>query len=304
MAVDKPPSLDLLRTFLAVYRTGTFTGTAKLLAITQPTVTNHIGTLERQLGRELFERSAAGVTPTAYAHEMTIAFGDHLDHIDRFFLDEFTDSPSMRTIHLGGPPEFTAGCLIPALTGLDTAAFPRIEMAFGLADDLISDLANGHLDLVVSTVRPREPGVTAWPIADEEFWLVGAPLIAPQSPGLDSIQQLPVVTFSRTLPLVRRYWTTVFDQQPDLRVAAVLPNLFAVKSAVVHGMGMSVLPSYLVSSEVTDGTLVRLHDPDVPPINTLYLAGRTAELNRKSRLRAVAATIVEAVKKHQAAITP
>jgi hypothetical protein len=47
-----------------------------------------------------------------------------------------------------------------------------------------------------------------------------------------------------------------------------------------------------------------MHEPEVPPINTLFLAGRTAELKRKSRLRTATATIVEAVKKHQAAITP
>jgi DNA-binding transcriptional LysR family regulator len=296
--------LDHLRTFLAVYRTGTFTGAAKLLDVTQPTVTNHIGSLERQLGRELFERGAWGVTPTAHAHEMAIVLDENLDRIDRFFLDEDTDSTTLRVIHLGGPAEFTTGCLIPALTRLGTDNWPRIDMAFGLADSLIADLAGGRLDLAISTVRPREAGITAWPIADEEFWLVGTPGIAPRTTEFEDIRQLPVVTFNRNLPLLRRYWTTVFNQQPDLKINAVLPNLFAVKSAVVHGLGMSVLPSYLVYDEVASGALVRLHEPEVPPINTLFLAGRTADLNRKSRLRRATAMIVEAVKKHQAAITP
>lgn len=304
MAGDKPPSLELLRTFLAVYRTGTFTGAAKLLAVTQPTVTNHMGALERHLRCELFERGAGGVTPTAYAHEMAIALGDHLDRIEGFFLDELTDSTTLRVVHLGGPPEFTAGCLIPALTRLGTDAWTRIDMVFGLADDLIADLVGGRLDLAICTVRPREAGISAWPIADEEFWLVGPPDMVSSPPDLDSLQQLPMVTYSHSLPLVRRYWRTVFDQQPEVTVSAVMPNLFAVKSAVLHGLGISVLPSYLVSGEVASGALVRLYEPEVPPINTLFLAGRTAELNRKSRLRTAAALIVEAVRRHQTAITP
>ncbi|MEU7219371.1 LysR family transcriptional regulator [Nocardia iowensis] len=303
MTVDKPPALDVLRTFLAVYRTGTFTGAAKLLAVTQPTVTNHIGALERQLGRELFERTAVGVTPTAYAHEMAAAFGDQLDQIDRFFLDEIAEAGIVRTIHLGGPAEFTTSCLIPALAPYGDQ-LPRIEMEFGDFAELIAALTSGRLDLVVSTLRPRDEAVLARPIADEEFWLVCAPQLAPAILDLDSIRQLPVVTYHRSLPIVRRYWTTIFGELPDLRLRAVLPNLFALQAAVVHGLGMSVLPSYLVHDQVAAGNLVRLDTTDIAPLNTLYLAARTADLNRRSGLRNAAALIVEAVKKHQNAITP
>lgn len=43
--------LALLRTFVTVHRSGSFTRAAALLGLSQPAVTSQIRTLERQLGR-------------------------------------------------------------------------------------------------------------------------------------------------------------------------------------------------------------------------------------------------------------
>ena len=71
-ALGLPGSLDLnqLRTFLAVYRTGSFTAAARLLGLSQPTVTMQIRALERQLGRPLYERLPTGAAPSAVADEL------------------------------------------------------------------------------------------------------------------------------------------------------------------------------------------------------------------------------------------
>jgi DNA-binding transcriptional LysR family regulator len=51
-----PLSLDLLRTFHAVYRAGTLTGAATVLGLSQPTVTTQLRSLEGLLGQPLFVR--------------------------------------------------------------------------------------------------------------------------------------------------------------------------------------------------------------------------------------------------------
>ncbi|NEC21079.1 LysR family transcriptional regulator, partial [Streptomyces parvus] len=65
-----PADLNLLRTFLAVHRSGSFTAAARLLGLSQPTVTAQMRSLERQVGRELFERLPRGVAPSPYADEL------------------------------------------------------------------------------------------------------------------------------------------------------------------------------------------------------------------------------------------
>src|SRR3954451_12110158 len=49
--------LELLRTVVAIHRTGTLTAAAAALGRSQPTVTAQLRSLERQLGQQLFERA-------------------------------------------------------------------------------------------------------------------------------------------------------------------------------------------------------------------------------------------------------
>ena len=80
--------LNLLRTFLAVYRTGSFTAAARLLGLSQPTVTTQVRALERQLDRELFQRQARGVSPAPYADELASRIVQPLDDFLEVALDE------------------------------------------------------------------------------------------------------------------------------------------------------------------------------------------------------------------------
>nr|WP_237694636.1 LysR substrate-binding domain-containing protein [Streptomyces sp. SID2563] len=45
-------------------------------------------------------------------------------------------------------------------------------------------------------------------------------------------------------------------------------------AAVRSSAGISVLPTYLCAEELTDGTIVPLVEPEIPPLNTFYLATR------------------------------
>src|SRR5258708_11631525 len=64
------PSWDLYRTFLAVFREGSFSKGARGLGISQPTASRHIETLEKAIGTRLFTRRPGGLAPTEAAHRL------------------------------------------------------------------------------------------------------------------------------------------------------------------------------------------------------------------------------------------
>ena len=66
----------------------------------------------------------------------------------------------------------------------------------------------------------------------------------------------------------------MFDTHPSGSAALVVPDLRAVCAAAVDDVGVTVLPRYLCADELRTGRLVALLEPEVPPINTLYLAER------------------------------
>lgn len=279
--------LALLRTFVTVHRAGSFTRAAALLGLSQPAVTSQIRTLERQLGRPLFLRQARGVTPTSIGDELAHKAAPHLDALVEIAETGLDDESAGRTLHIAGPPEFTAERALPALTELsgDDGQGFALRASFGTAEDVLEGLAAGHHDLAISTARPRGALLTATPLCDEEHVLVAAPqwaerIDAPKlrREGAPALENLPVVEVHESLPLVSRYWASVFDSRPAASGAVVVPDLRAVLACAVAGAGLAVLPRYLCATALARGDVVALHEPAVPPLRTYVLAVRTGTL--------------------------
>lgn len=275
--------LSLLRTFLAVYRAGSFTAAAGQLGLSQPTVTTQIRSLEKKRGQQLFQRLPRGVAPTSVADELAAEVARPIDALSAVAeRGRAGGQPFARPVHLAGPAELTTARVLPALAPLVEQGL-KLRITTGIPDDLLPGLPSGRFDLVVSTVRPRGRGVDAVPLTDEEFVLVAATRWAAQittdqlaTEGPRHLRDIPLVAYAEDLPLIRRYWRTVFGSVPTTRAAVVVPDLRGVLSATVAGAGITVLPRYLCAHELSSGALVELLHPEVPPINTLYLATRPA----------------------------
>ncbi|MFD3586771.1 LysR family transcriptional regulator [Streptomyces sp. NPDC058683] len=279
--------LALLRTFVTVHRAGSFTRAAALLGLSQPAVTSQIRTLERQLGRPLFLRQARGVTPTTIGDELAHKAAPHLDALVEIAERGLDDDSSVRTLHLAGPPEFTAERALPALSELagDDGQGFALRASFGTAEETLEGLSAGHHDLAISTARPRGPLLTATALCDEEHVLVAAPRWAEEigtgtvrDKGAPVLENLPVVEVHESLPFVSRYWGSVFDARPAASGTVVVPDLRAVLACAVAGAGLAVLPRYLCTAALDRGEVMALHEPAVPPLRTYFLVVRTGTL--------------------------
>ncbi|MFJ4690868.1 LysR family transcriptional regulator [Streptomyces sp. NPDC088766] len=279
--------LALLRTFVTVHRAGSFTRAAALLGLSQPAVTSQIRTLERQLGRPLFLRQARGVTPTTIGDELAHKAAPHLDALVEITETGLDDESSVRTLHLAGPPEFTAERALPALTELTGEGGQGLALraSFGTAEEVLDGLAAGHHDLAITTARPRGALLTATPLCDEEHVLIAAPGRAgpidtnkTYRAKAATLEGLPMVEVHESLPFVSRYWASVFDSRPTAAGAVIVPDLRAVLACVTAGAGLAVLPRYLCAAALDRGDVVELHRPPVPPLRTYVLVVRTGTL--------------------------
>ncbi|GAA2105076.1 LysR family transcriptional regulator [Streptomyces albiaxialis] len=291
--------LNLLRTFLAVYRSGSFTAASHLLGLSQPTVTTQIRALERQLGRELFERLPRGVSPVPFADELAARVVAPLDALAAVAGGgtgdpQADETPRPDPVHLAGPAELLCARALPALAPLVEDGV-RLRVGTGLTDALLEEMrAGGRHDLVIATTRPRGRTLSAVPLMDEEFVLVAAPSWAERlnaDAGADAgagagagaatadelpaaLHSVPLITYAEDLPIARRYWRHVFGKHLSCQAAVTVPDLRGVLSALTAGAGFSVLPRYLCLDELASGALVALREPEDPPINTAYLVQR------------------------------
>jgi DNA-binding transcriptional LysR family regulator len=262
-------NLEHLRTFVTVFRTGSLSSAAALLGISQPTATAHISALEHSLGYSLFERSRTGVLATSKGEALARLSAPHVDAL------EDVDGDAEDWVHLGGAPEFLTTMVLPHLAKIS----PKVIVTFGLADDLLDSLRAGGLDIVLSTVQPRGTRLVAQPFYDEEFALVAAP-----SWSGTPLEEVPVIAYSGSLPIVRRYWRTVFGRRPsELVIAAIIPDLRGVLAAVESGAGMSVLPTYLLRKS----SVIWMHTPEFAPLNSTYLVTRAGDTRHQAVLDAL-----------------
>jgi DNA-binding transcriptional LysR family regulator len=273
--------LNLLRTFLAVYRANGISNAAKNLHLTQPAITKQIQQLEAQLDRTLFTRLPRSIVPTPAADELAQRIGEHLDALETTLeITRIGANELAGTVYLGGPSEFLGATVLPALAGLYERAV-QLRVVFGQPDKLLDDVRAGALDLMVSTVRVASRGLEVQPVYLEELVLVGnatwqkrLPARTLEGRGAALLDGVPLLSYAEDLPMLRRYWRKVFGRAPTAQASMVVPDLRGIVKAAVAGAGITVLPRYLIETALESNDLFVLLEPARPPVNQLWLVWR------------------------------
>lgn len=167
-------SLDfaLLRSFLAVVRSGSFTKAAAEVHLTQSAVSRQMRDLERSLGTEVFERFGRGVHLTAA--------GQALVHHAQRILSEARDTvQTMEEIHAGVAGELRLGAtnsanyVLPEVLSAYHAKHPRVRLVLSPAssEKLVDQLRRNELDLAVVGHVPVDRELRIWGLLEDEIVL-------------------------------------------------------------------------------------------------------------------------------------
>jgi DNA-binding transcriptional LysR family regulator len=278
--------IDRLRAFLAIHRHGSVTEAARQLHMSQPAVSQQLQALEAVTGRRLFRRLPRGVEPTPAGRELAEQVGAHLDAVEEAWGQWLgrmsTDAAHPlhgSSVYLGGPSEFIAGRVLPALAPLLVAGV-RMRVTVGDDAQVVAALDARELDLAVLTSPLDHTGLSVEPLAREEFVLVAAPDLAAEIGSLGrpgrrvarQLEQHPLLAYAEELPLLRTFWQQVFDTEPQSLASVVADSLPALAALAERGLGITVLPRHVCEFQLATGRLVQLVQPRVPPMSDLYLA--------------------------------
>lgn len=263
---------EWLRTFVAVYRTGSVTVGARSRGLSQPAASQQLAALSRAVGGPVMSRVPGGVAPTERGRDLYAHVAEPLDRLEDVLagLDGGRVRRSGRPVRVGATAELFEARLLPLLA----AAGPPISAIF--ADDArLADLIlAGDLDVaVVATAPARRTALHSAPAGQRSYALVCSPEAAPGTP-FEDVRALgdwltgrPWATFSGERPVTRRFWADVLERPFDADVRLTAPDLRAVVAAVELGVGASLLPAYICARGLRERRLVELHDVTdlVPP---------------------------------------
>ncbi|MCX2724200.1 LysR family transcriptional regulator [Roseibium salinum] len=248
--------MDLLRAFVHVAETSSFTRAGQMLGASQSAISLKIRKLEDRLGGALLSRSPRSVRLTNLGARFLTDARNLIDLHDRVAM-RATGADARQRLHLG-ISDHAAGIKLPEIIAELTRRLPehRLHVSVGLSDELYRDFKAGLFGAVM--VRGEDvdvPGQTAF-----EDTLVWA---ASRSFAWATGRSLPLVALAHSCALRRLATGALKDAGIEYEDAFTGTGVSAVQAAVSAGLGIACLDRRNMPQDCRDvGSLYQL--PGLP----------------------------------------
>jgi DNA-binding transcriptional LysR family regulator len=265
-------NLTRLEAFLTVCELGSFTAAAERLGLTKSAVSQHVGTLERDLGVQLLHRSTRRLAVTEA--------GTTLLHDGRALLEQARQL-SVRTRHQAAQltgvlrltsAEDTAPYVAPLIAEY-VRLHPGMQVEYRPSDRLL-DLVTEGLDLSLRSTLRRDSSLRAVSLAEFDVWCVASPRYLHERGTPKRLEDLAAHTWI-AFTLIPHPWTLhTRDGKQSVRLQRTIATTSNAggRALALAGAGLFAAPSFALEPEVAAGRLVRVL-PTVKLLQvTLYVA--------------------------------
>jgi len=261
-----------------------FSRAAEKLHIAQPSLSQQLSKLEKEIGVLLFRRTTNTVELTHAGSVFTEKATAILDAIEQL-RQEMDDLAQMRKGRLVvGSLPITGSHVLPLVLPVFQSRYPEVEVV--LVEDTTAKLeqltASGQTDLSVLSLPLFDPALSYEPLIDEEIWLA----VPPQhrlAEASDSVypQGIPVAELEHEPFIVLKKGQGFRQIAHDLcasggfepRIVFESSNIETVQSLVAAGMGIAFVPSMVARAQGAEfaPNYLKL---EASPSRTLVIASR------------------------------
>ncbi len=251
-----------LRAFAAVARHGSFSRAAEELYVSQPAVSKHLASLERELGTVLLERSRRGasLTPAGSALADYVLRAEALLASARYAITEADGAVGRLTLEASTTPGIY---LLAPLVARFKQQHPGVEVAFGISNSqAVLDSVRGHnaeLGAVGGLELPRE--LETEPLAEDEIVVVGPPSMGGRRLRLRELAEQTWIFRERGSATRAAAEAALWELGLHVQHRLELSSWEAVKLAVASGAGVAPISRFAIEVELQAGTLAILQVP-------------------------------------------
>ena len=290
-------NLNRLAYFAAVVDTGSFTAAARQLDVTKAVVSQQVARLEAEVGTTLLVRTTRRVQPTEAGLRFHGRCVTILQESEEAF-DQLAEAAAVPSGTLRMTAQIDYGTLVIVLLAtVFKQLHPACDVELSLSDQTV-DLVAGNIDLAVRLGHLTDSRLQARRIGSFAQLLVAGAAHAEAACRLAGPEELPGLPFvansALRLPL---HWQFSRDdgasRSVDVQAAMSFDATIAVHKAVTAGGGLSVLPDFMVDSDIASGRLVHVLPEWTLPASGIHLVFPTARY-RPSRVSAFADMLTKA----------
>lgn len=265
-----------IQAFVLVVERGSITEAARRLNLSKSVVSKRVSDLERDLGTQLLMRSTRGVTPTTSGltfHEAA------LESLRR--LEAAVEAISEQTNTLCGELRITAPVTLTHMWLGDviakfSAAHPALRLTVEL-DDRIVNIETERFDLAIRVARLPDSTLIARRVGVSRRVLVCSPEYvrkhgAPNS--LDDLKNHRCLCYTNASG--SQTWSfraaTKTSKPRTLAPEGVLAsnNGEVLREAAARGLGIAVLPTFIIARDLMEQRLVRVVPDEHPEDDVIY----------------------------------
>ena len=264
------PSTMMLQAFEASAKRLSFTLAAEDLCLTQSAISKQVIALEEMLRTELFRRIKKRLELTVAGKSFQARISPALNGIEAAVIELMSSQSDRSTLDLAVVPSFATKWLIPRL-GQFAKSQPGITI--NLTTRFVPfDFSETMLDAAIHFGEPNWAGATCDYLMSEEIVVVcnedvaASTLLAP--PDLSKVSLLHLTT----RPHAWKEWAaTAALEGLDAARGPHFDHFSMVTQAAVAGLGVAVLPKFLILDELASGRLVIPFGPTATSDKGYYL---------------------------------
>ena len=260
--------LQQLRYFVTVAETGNFTRASERCHVSQPSLSQQIINLEKELQHKLFHRlgrkailSEAGTVFLERARRILFEVDDSTR--------ELQDSPALERKITVGAITTLAPYLMPQLLALCLARLPHLQV--NLREDFRPDLTkavlDGELDLAIVSLPVKDPRISVETLFSETLMLVVGkphPLASKPEVTIEDLVNQNFILLGTGSSLASQIQRFCGDHNFEPKIGYRCAQVATVKALTALGVGISILPQVALAAEDRSKLIVK------------SLAGRTA----------------------------
>ncbi|WP_028610120.1 LysR family transcriptional regulator [Paenibacillus harenae] len=278
-------NLEQISTFLTVYQSGSYKKASELLYLPQPTVSNRINQLEKELGKSLLLRGKGNVKLT----EEGKAF---LPHARRILGALKEGMEAVERVGEGATGKLSIGCnnsfaasILPDVMEAFANQYPdvSIKVYTYASSELVRLMKNQHFQLGITRYTSNDSGLNYRPILSEQTMLFVSPdhrFASRISVSLEEILQEPILTYPKETQYRKMIDVTLnqfsLSYQPKLETN----NLQLIKHFLKINTGVFLSGSAYMRKEIKQKELVQLEIERNPfPLSQVFVAYRDNELH-------------------------
>jgi DNA-binding transcriptional LysR family regulator len=265
------PDIINLIAFECAAKHQNFSRAAEELNLTQSAVSRQIAELELQTGLKLFERIRRRVILTEAGQRLLPEVRDLLVRSERLMIGAVAAGQRKTSLKIATLPTFGAKWLVPKLPGFlakhQDVAFiiESRSKPFSFSED--------NFDLAIHFGQPTWAGGVSTFLCHERVLPMASHHVAERvrAIGLSNIVEAPLLHLT-TRPKLWADWFRAYDMQVENAYLGYRFDQFSMlTAAAIAGLGVSLLPTYLVETELRSGAVVPVFDMPLSTDNAYYI---------------------------------